>query len=51
MYFQEMQNRIISHNKITYHTIFLTVCPPLRRFQILIFCKRVIKVALFGKNC
>ena len=40
MYFQEIQNRIISHNKIIYSTTFSLICPPLWLFQILIFCKQ-----------
>ena len=51
MYFKEIQNRIISHNKFIYNTIFPAVCPLLRGFQILIFCKRGNYVALFEENC
>ena len=50
MYFQEMQNRINTHNKITYHTIFRPVCPLLRIVQILIFCKHTNIVALLIEN-
>ena len=50
MYFQEIQNCILSLNMIHYHTIFPTVCPPLRRFQILIFWKHGKMVALLEEN-